>query len=157
MNRPWFQSEERRALLEAAAKRWLGTPFFPRACSCGTGVDCVNLPSEIMREIGAIPRLKLPQYSLDHGHHNTRSQLLEYLLTTPELAGRLALVPPAGQRLPGDVLGLQSGFVDHHLAIQLKGELVLHAIPQGVVLHPAGDRRIVNRTLYVLRLMEANA
>lgn len=153
--KPFFQTTEKQAALWAEAQRWIGTPFFPRAASVGHGVDCVNLQHEKLVAVGGIPRLALPAYTLDRAKHSTRSQLLQFLLTTPELAGRFVLVPHTAPRLPGDLLGLKSGHTDHHLAMQHLWGKVVHAVEdKGVIETPANDREIVARTLYVLRLME---
>lgn len=114
--KPWFREQDRQNCLWTQQQLWLGTPFFPRAQSIGTGVDCVRLQAACFVEIGAIPAVTLPAYTLDRGKHSTRSQLLNFLLTSPELAGRFVMVPPSGPRMVGDLLSLQSGRTDHHLA-----------------------------------------
>jgi hypothetical protein len=156
--RPWFHSAERCQALWAEQQRWLGTPFFPHAESLGHGVDCVRLQHANFSAIGAIPRLELPDYSLDHAKHTTRTVLLQFLLTNPSLQGRFVMVPPAGPRLTGDLLGLKSGRVDHHLAACNPWGEVVHAIEtDGVIRTKLDDKHIVARTLYVLRLMEVEA
>lgn len=158
MMRPWFRHEDRQRALASEAGRWIGTPFFHRAASLGHGVDCVNLLHEILVGVQAIPRLQLPSYKLDHAKHTTRTQLLVFLLTAPELAGRLVMVPAHAERVPGDLIGLQAGHTDHHLAMQIHGDVVVHAVEDhGVVYSEANNHKIAARTLYVLRLMETEA
>jgi hypothetical protein len=154
---PWFNAE-RSANLWAAAQSWSGTPFFARACSKGAGVDCVNLVHALFVEMGALPApLALPEYSLDRAKHATKSQLLEFLLFTPELRGRFLLVPPAGHLRPGDILGISVGHVDHHLAVVTPWEKVCHAVQeQGVIFTELSDPHLLKRVAYVLRLMEGS-
>lgn len=155
MIQPWFQSKERQAALEVAAKAWVGTPFFAHASSRGHGVDCVQLVHALFVEIGAVPPLELPAYTLDHAHHSTRALLLRFLLDAPALRGRFVMVPLGGPRLPGDLFGLRSGRVDHHLACALQWGHVVHAVEKhGVITHDEGDATFAKRVLYVLRLME---
>lgn len=153
--RPWFERSLRQEFLWAEQQRWLGTPFFPHAESIGHGVDCVRLVHALYVAIDAIPRLDLPSYALDHAKHSTRTQLLQFLLSHPALAGRLLMVPPSGKRMAGDLIGLQSGRVDHHLAIVTPYDEAVHAVEDhGVIRTPLNDRKFIARTLYVLRLHE---
>ena len=153
--KPWFQSEERRNALWIEQQRWLGTPFFAHGESLGHAVDCVRLQHEIFVAIGALPRLQLPDYTLDHAKHSTRTVLLSFLLGAPALQGRFVMVPPAGKRMAGDLLALKSGRVDHHLASCTPWDEIVHAVEDvGVIRTKLDDPKIVERTLYVLRLME---
>ena len=155
---PWFHSDERVAALWAEQQAWMGTPFVAYQESRGYAVDCVRLQKANFTAIGAIPPLKLPAYSLDHAKHSTRTQLLDFLLHAPELQGRFMMVAPAGKRQPGDLLGIQSGRVDHHLACVNPWGEVVHAVEKlGVIRTKLDDPEIVRRTLYVLRLMEVVA
>lgn len=154
--RPWFEQSLRQEFLWAEQQRWLGTPFFPHAESIGHGVDCVRLAHALYVAVGAIPHLVLPRYTLDYAKHSTRTQLLQFLLTDPALAGRFVMVPPSGPRLAGDLLGLQSGRIDHHLAVATPHGEVVHAVEDhGVIRTPLNDRKLTARTLYVLRLYES--
>ncbi|EIP99440.1 hypothetical protein OpiT1DRAFT_03957 [Opitutaceae bacterium TAV1] len=154
--KPYFENNDRQAALWDVAQQWLGTPFFARAAVCGEGVDCVNLVHELLVTAGAIPRLVLPDYTLDRARHVTDSLLLRFLLTEPALAGRSLLVPPAAPRLPGDLIACKSGLTDHHLSLALPWGKAIHAIErQGVILTPLDDAQLVRRTLYVLRIFEA--
>ncbi|HEY0966922.1 MAG TPA: hypothetical protein VGD88_06005 [Opitutaceae bacterium] len=156
--RPFFQAPPCQHRLWDSLKGWLGTPFFAHAASRGAGVDCVNLIHEVLVEIDAIPRLQLPGYSLDHARHSTYPQLLLFLLTTPEIAGRFVMVPPAERLMAGDLIGIKSGRVDHHLAIVTPYAEIVHAVEgDGVIRTPLNDKKLTARTLYVLRLMETTA
>ncbi|AHF90214.1 hypothetical protein OPIT5_08385 [Opitutaceae bacterium TAV5] len=155
---PWFQKKERQDALEAAADAWAGTPFVAHSATRGPqgGVDCVHLAHELMAGAGAMERATLPpDYSLDHAHHSTSTMLLRWILDCPQLAGRVAMIPPQGRILPGDLYGLRSGRVDHHLAIALRDGQIVHAVAgRGVLIHGASDRKFQERILYVLRIFE---
>ena len=153
--RPYFHDRDRAQHLWAAQKEWLGTPFFAHAASKGHAVDCVNLVHEILVDVGAIARLQLPAYSLDHAKHSTHPQLLLFLLTNPELRGRFVMVPAAAGLIAGDLLGIKSGRVDHHLGVVNPYDELVHATEEaGVIRTALNDSKLVARTLYALRLME---
>jgi hypothetical protein len=156
--KPFFAEQSRQDALWAEGKKWEHTPFFANAASLGHGVGCVELIHEMMTAptVAATPRLDpLPRYTLDHGHHATNSQLLRFLLDHPALRGRLVFVPFEAPRLPGDMLGVMSGQLDHHLACVLPWNKVIHAIEgPGVVIHELADDKLTRRTLYVLRFLE---
>ncbi|MFA5263050.1 MAG: hypothetical protein WC378_04440 [Opitutaceae bacterium] len=156
MIRPWFQPQERQDALESAARAWEGTPYFANAASRGHGVGCVNLVHELFFEAGAITkRIELPIYQTDYAHHSTQTQLLRFLMDHPDLTGRLLFVPVQGRRLPGDLFGVRSGHVDHHLACAVKWGKVAQAIEDhGVVIVDETEKTFASRILYVLRLME---
>lgn len=151
---PYFSTDARRAALWTCAKSWEGTPFFAHAASKGHGVDCVRLAEAILHECGAIPALTLPAYALDHALHSTRTQLLRFMLDEPLLENRIIFVPLADVR-PGDIYGLRSGRLDHHVGLALPWAKVVHAIEgRGVVIHNADDPPFAKRVLYCLRVME---
>lgn len=158
--RPFFLAADRQKALDAEARSWLKTPFFPNAASKGFGVGCVNLVHEIFAapSVAAVPRLEIPKYELDRGHHSTRSQLLEFLMNEPALKGRLVFVPLQARRLPGDLLALVSGHLDHHLAVCVLHGDIIHAVdPRGVIATQETEQEVASRILYVLRLMEVTS
>ena len=158
MKKYYFQNKERQEALWREAQLWLGTPFVAGNCSRGYAVDCVRFVSALMRDAGAFPELVIPDYTLDHAKHTTRSQLLHYLLDEPALAGRLVFVPVHGPRLPGDLYGCRSGHADHHLAVHLSWDKIAHAIEDhGVIMQDANDEQFAKRVLYVLRPLEVSA
>ncbi|MBI5768770.1 MAG: hypothetical protein HZA93_13310 [Verrucomicrobia bacterium] len=157
--KPFFQLPSRQEALWSEAKKWEHTPFFANAASRGHGVGCVELVHELMTApaVAAAPRLDpLPRYTLDHGHHATETQLLRFLFDHPALRGRLVFVPFESPRMPGDLLGVLSGQLDHHLACVLPWRKVIHAMENhGAVIHDLDEDKLTRRTLYVLRLLEA--
>jgi hypothetical protein len=154
--RPFFSVDNRRIALNAEAERWMGTPFFAHAAVLGVGVDCVHLVHEILVAIPAITRLTLPDYKLDHAKHSTDTQLLRFLLDAEGLRGRLAMVPPIPEKLMvGDLVALQSGRVDHHLALVDLEREAIHAVEDyGVIRTQLTDEKFAPRILYAMRLME---
>lgn len=153
--KPFFRTESRQTALASSAALWVGTPFFPNNAALGAGVGCVDLVHELWVSVGAIPRLNLPRYELDHGHHLANSQLLHFLLSEVHLAGRLIFVAETEPSMPGDLLALRSGHVDHHLACALPFEKVIHSHSKfGVQILGRSERQLVDRLLYRLRLVE---
>lgn len=154
----FFKDPARQAALWAEAKKWEGTPFFANQASCGYGVGCVNLVHELFTApaVAASPRLDpLPTYTLDHGQHATETQLLRFLFDHPKLRGRLVFVPFESPRMPGDLIGVLSGQLDHHMAVALSWNKVIHAMEDhGTVIHDVTEDKLTRRTLYVLRLLD---
>ena len=55
------------ALIVAAARSWLGTPYHDQASVKGAGVDCLGLARGIWREVVGPEPLSVPPYSRDWG------------------------------------------------------------------------------------------
>jgi cell wall-associated NlpC family hydrolase len=157
--RPWFHNHpERVAALEAAARSWLGTPFRAHTAIPGPhgGVDCVHYIQEVCVATGLIQRQPLPDYTLDHARHSPHSLLLRWLMDATAPGLLLILVPPPGRLIPGDLLAIRTGMLDHHLAIMLSDGQCAHAIEgSGPVLHPCGHPSFMARVLYVARIIES--
>jgi cell wall-associated NlpC family hydrolase len=155
--RPWFhKAPERVSTLEAAARSWLGTPFRANTACPGPdgGVDCVNYIHEVCVAVGVITRQTLPDYTLDHARHSPHSLLLRWLLNATAPGLHLILVPPLGRLIPGDLLAIRTGMLDHHLAIVLMDGQCAHAIEgSGPIIHPFEHESFMNRILYVARIM----
>ncbi len=155
--KPFFSTPERQEKVDTIARSWIGTPFFQGSACRGKrgGVDCVRLAMEIMAEAGVMEREPLPDYTLDYAHHSMNSMLLRWILDCPQFAGRVCMVPPAGKIMPGDLFGLRSGRVDHHLAVAAKWNMVIHAVENvGVICHDFVEKKFTARILYVLRFFE---
>lgn len=153
--KPFFQNPDRQELLERTARSWERTPYFANAASRGHGVGCVNYVQELWIACSAIPRFPLPAYQMDYAHHSTHSQLIRFLLDHPLLQGRLVFVPIRAPKLPGDLFGVRSGRLDHHLGCMAKWGKVTHAVEkQGVIFTDENDGKFAERVLYVLRLLE---
>jgi hypothetical protein len=159
--RPWFHNQPLRvAALETAVASWLGTPFLPKGRVKGPdgGVDCVHFIHEICVECGMIDVKHIPSnYTLDHARHSPHSLLLRWLLDAKEPGKHLVLVPPLGRLLPGDLLAIRTGLLDHHLAIALPCNRVAHSIEgAGPLIHTVEDV-LMERVLYVARVLEQPA
>ena len=154
--RPFFDSKDRADAFWREAKSWEGTPYFANACSRGHGVGCVNLINALFAGSGALAApLELPAYQTDFAHHSTDTQLLRFLLEHPALRGRLLFVPLKGKRMVGDLYGVRSGRLDHHLAAYAGfGKIVQAVEDHGVIISPEDDTKFAARVLYVLRYME---
>jgi cell wall-associated NlpC family hydrolase len=171
MSRPFFHSPDRLADLSAAAESWLRTPFHPRARIKGAGVDCVQLAAAIYLELGAIPDVPFPHYTMDGGTHLTESLVISYvegLGCFQRIEPRWGKPPssqvkqckscgPAAGPLPrftvgeffaGDFLGFQIGKVVHHCGVFLGGSRFIHtfkpyAVHYGNLLDPTWLKRLV--------------
>jgi NlpC/P60 family putative phage cell wall peptidase len=85
------------ALVIAAARRWLGTPYHDQASLCGVGCDCLGLARGVWREVVGDEPFPIPPYSRDWGEMGPREVLAEGARAmmpeiTPDEAGPGALV-----------------------------------------------------------------
>lgn len=123
---------DQQVLLIAVARSWIGTPFDKGQAVRGVGVDCVRLAAEIYLRLGVISEFDPPPYHLDGGNHLDRSQVLEYL----QAHGDFHPVPgwwsqrPAEQWdvLPGDLLVMKIGRVEHHVGVVIDPPRFVHAL-----------------------------
>ena len=65
------------ALVIAAARRWLGTPYHDQASLCGVGCDCLGLARGVWREVVGDEPFPIPPYSRDWGEMGPREVLAE--------------------------------------------------------------------------------
>ncbi|RJY09683.1 NlpC/P60 family protein [Aurantiacibacter aquimixticola] len=116
------------AAFARAADAYCGVPFRLRGRDPVTGIDCIGLVHLALRDIGRTPPT-LPAYSLRQAH----------------IDGLLALLAPAGftatsrSTAAGDLLLMQPGPGQFHLAIALDATRIVHA--------HAGLRRVVRTAL----------
>jgi cell wall-associated NlpC family hydrolase len=170
---PLFEDLGRCTVLLAAAERWLGTPFHRYASLRGVGVDCVHLVAELYGAAGAIPQpYTLPRYSMDGGHHNESSILLDYVDSTGRFApiaidaalpsrgcvgcGETGTQPNLPALMVGDLIGFKIGRVVHHAGIYLGGPeaLFVHAVQQyGCVTNTLRDSTWLTRVAAIRRPM----
>jgi cell wall-associated NlpC family hydrolase len=131
MNTAYFSSPERRALLEAEAWNWVGTPFVPHAATCRAGVDCVNLNAAIYVRCGHLTSFSPPSYTLDGGKHQAGSQLLAWLETHPLWFEKVE----DKKATPGDTLCFRQGRSSHHAGLMVTEFKFIHAMERyGVVI-----------------------
>jgi cell wall-associated NlpC family hydrolase len=114
--------------LEAAARRWLGTPWCANSAAPGPagGVACHRLPCELYRAAGVWPEgLAVPAGSPNEGRHAGSSPIPAWLDAQPEFA-----------RLQGGdahAAGVLLGFSLHgacvaHLGVVLAGRRFIHVL-----------------------------
>ena len=65
------------ALVIAAARSWLGTPYHDQASLKGVGCDCLGLARGVWREVVGEEPFPIPPYSRDWGETGTREVLAE--------------------------------------------------------------------------------
>lgn len=125
--------------LEAAAASWVGTPFCEHSAVKGAGVCCHRAVAEVLMEAGLLPRLALPTAAPGHARANNRGVLDAWL----DAEGAQWFMSCPGRVIsrtlfPGDVLGFRLGRSVHHVALQLGGERIFHAIQgAGAVIAPS--------------------
>lgn len=135
----YFDSEENLTLLRIAAERLKGTPFYPNSEAPGRdgGIDCVHTLHWLYRACRAVRYIVIPPQTMDHGHHGTRSLLIEAFDTWPELTARFTCIwrredptelLPADIIRPGDTLCFLAGAVAHHGGVVLEHGEFLHCL-----------------------------
>jgi cell wall-associated NlpC family hydrolase len=102
-------------LLDAAAHRWVGTPFGTGDPIPGVRATCHKLVAEILREAGLLPaEAQIPDGPLRHSHYSDRSLIAEWF--DGDGANWFAPISP-GDHQPGDLLGARIGRAVHHLIL----------------------------------------
>lgn len=106
------EGEGRRALVLAAARGWLGTPYRHQASVKGEGADCLGLVRGVWREVVGEEPEAPPAYRADWAEVGGEEALLK--------AARRRLVEvPLGMARPGNVLlfRMSAGCPGKHCAI----------------------------------------
>ena len=135
------------ALVVAAARGWLGTPYHDQASVKGVGCDCLGLVRGVWRELHGTEPLPLPPYSRDWGETGTRDPLAE-------AARQLMVEIAATDVAPGALIlfRMRPGAVAKHCGIISAPDRFIHAYERtGVVEVPldhAWHRRIAFAFLY---------
>lgn len=127
------------AALQAAAERWIGTPFFPNSDCPGPrgGVSCQKLVAAIYREAGFCD-VEVPEVPMAHARFSTRSLVVDFLAGLPQFI-RMQDTPPLAA-LPGDLLGFRLLRTIHHLGICVRPGVFIHAIEHiGTTFCPLAD------------------
>ena len=114
------------ALIIAAARSWLGTPYHDQASVKGVGVDCLGLARGIWREVVGPEPLSVPPYSRDWGETLATEVLAE------GAAGWLQSIPLA-ETAPGSVVlfRMMPHAIAKHVGILTGESTFIHAF-QGI-------------------------
>ena len=110
------------AVVVAAARDWLGTPYHDQASMKGVGCDCLGLVRGVWRDVVGDEPLPLPRYSRDWGETGTREPLAE-------AARSVMLEVPVTEMTPGALIlfRMRAGAVAKHCGILTAPERFVHA------------------------------
>lgn len=146
--KPFFTSVEAQNRLLHHAARWVGTPFVAHGSVCQAGVDCVHLCAAIYIETGVMKDFNPGKYSVDSGQHNSLSQVLSWLAKSDQFVAVNDMAAP----LAGDLLVMNVGRVEHHVALMLPSNTFVHALRgRGVVISSFNDSGFARRITAVYR------
>lgn len=113
-------NDTRKAAARASCKKWGGTPHYNRLAVAGTGIDCVHLVSEILRDSGIIPAgFPMPFYDERLGSLRQRN-VIEDIIAAYMHADSL---PPDTAPEFGDIVVCQCGRQSNHVGIIIDGEM----------------------------------
>lgn len=148
---PFFSSAERQEALRKEAATWIGTPFLPRGCNKGRGVDCISLCAMIYLALGVITVYRPPEYSMDGGAHLNESLLEREIHANgrfvPVWESDKAAAAWLTMIMPGDLLVMRVQRVTHHAALVVTNETLIQAfrgpgVAYGSVRDPAVARKV---------------
>ena len=114
------------ALIIAAARSWLGTPYHDQASVKGAGVDCLGLARGVWREVIGPEPLSVPPYSRDWGEVMPSEVLVEG-------AARWLLPIPLDEAAPGSMVlfRMMPQAIVKHVGILTREATFIHAF-QGI-------------------------
>ena len=101
---------------------WQKTPYHPEARLKGAGVDCGMLILQTFENVGLIPHVEIPHYSIDIACHSDNPMYLNKIKEyAHEVTGR--------EPLPGDVFVYKfpDAKVPHHAAIYIGDGVMVHS------------------------------
>ena len=133
-----------RALVVAAARQWLRTPWRHKANVLGEGVDCANHLLETGVGSGMVERFDPSFYTHDWHWHRNEERFLETVRKyAPEVGEGQASLKERGRDftvLPGNILLWKNGRTFSHGAVVSEWPMVVHAS------HPA--RACIEESVY---------
>lgn len=124
---------EKRQIVVAEAKSWIGTPYVANGMIKGRrgGVDCAMFPLAVYANCGYIPKEFDPRpYSPQWHVHRNEEKYMKYVRSfSIEVPG-----PPGRAPLPGDFVLFKIGKLFAHGAIVTEWPFVIHALGDSFVL-----------------------
>ena len=148
--KPFFESDRNFLNLQKECLRWEGTPHRKQACKPGVGCDCVNFVHGACYNIGALPKIKFPDYVVRGGGEQTLLLMRETIL---QIRGIQVVWTEGMNSNPlevayrGDLVLISSGKALHHLIICDELPKVWHCFNQvqrGSITDPIVVDRIKN-------------
>jgi NlpC/P60 family putative phage cell wall peptidase len=132
------------AVVIAAARGWLGTPYHDQASVRGVGCDCLGLVRGVWRELYGSEPMPIPPYSRDWGETGTREPLAEAART-------MMLELPTAAIAPGALLlfRMRSGAVAKHCGIVTAPDLFIHSYERTGVVEVSLDAAWRRRAAFV--------
>ena len=123
----YFENNNNLNKLRIALIEWIGTPYRHWCGVKGLGTDCIHFVVRIMEEIGAIPKIKIPEYPRDWHLHRSEELLLsgiktmlnvdEIDITNSDDFGSKTII------CDGDIILFQYGRTASHSAIYFDGSI----------------------------------
>ena len=124
----WFNSPERIAALEAAAKSWVGTPFVANSRIKGPrgGVSCQMLAEQLYIESGLVITFAAPSAPMRWSETHRDSIIEQFLDEQHDIFQSLS--PDSCPLIPGDIVGFKIGGCIHHMGVALERGRFIHAM-----------------------------
>lgn len=131
--------------LDAAAERWVGTPWCDNSATVGKGACCHRLMAAIYQESGWLPAFDVPDGSATAARWLNTSPILDWFRGP----GHAWFDEVLGNPIPGDALLIRTKHVPHHLVLVLSGQRFVHVThDHGVQIAPLNPvwRRLLAHT-----------
>ena len=129
MKTPFFSVPSHQTRLREAALSWVGTPFHEHGAVKGPagGVSCVSLVYALSLEIGIIKdgEIDIPKTPINWHKHNDVS-LLGKFFRRSEIKNHIRRKDIEDGLLIGDLIPIEVGFSDHHLAMLISEDEIIH-------------------------------
>lgn len=120
------------AIVIAAARQWLGTPYHDQASTRGAGCDCLGLARGVWRDVVGAEPYEVPPYTRGWGEVSGREVMLE--------AAREFLIEiPVTDIEPGSVLlfRMRTNSIAKHCGIMTAQDRFIHSYERrGVIEQP---------------------
>lgn len=114
-----------RASVVSAASAWLGTPFLHDAEIRGIGVDCAHLIKAVYAQLGLMPDITFPKYSVDWWRHTSKPE--QFIVETADKYFDAIL---ASEAQAGDWFVVKFGRAWSHCGILISSKRAICAWPQ---------------------------